>query len=90
MSKTFSSSIAKFADDVAALLSEMGYPCSESEARERIGLITANDRQALVVARSDASAQGCLERADAALYYSKRNGRNQSTLWSERLPAIAR
>ncbi len=40
--------------------------------------------------RSDASAQGCLERADAALYYSKRNGRNQSTLWSERLPAIAR
>lgn len=40
------------ADDVAALLSEMGYPCSEREARERIRLITANDRQALVVARS--------------------------------------
>jgi diguanylate cyclase (GGDEF)-like protein len=40
--------------------------------------------------RGDASAQACLERADAALYYSKRNGRNQSTLWSERLPAIAK
>ncbi|KPN19552.1 GNAT family N-acetyltransferase [Luteimonas terrae] len=40
------------ADDVAALLSEMGYPCSVAEARERIGLITANDRQALVLARS--------------------------------------
>ncbi len=29
-----------------------------------------------------------LERADAALYYSKRNGRNQSTLWRPDLPAI--
>ncbi|MET0328568.1 MAG: GNAT family N-acetyltransferase [Luteimonas sp.] len=40
------------ADDVAALLSEMGYPCTLPEARERIQLITANDRQALVLARS--------------------------------------
>jgi len=40
------------ADDVAALLSEMGYPCSTSEARERIRLIGGNDRQALVLARS--------------------------------------
>ncbi|WP_101925629.1 MULTISPECIES: GNAT family N-acetyltransferase [Luteimonas] len=40
------------ADDVARLLSEMGYPCSVDEARERIVTITANDRQALVLARS--------------------------------------
>ena len=40
------------ADDVAALLSEMGYPCTLAEARERIALIIANDRQALVLARS--------------------------------------
>jgi diguanylate cyclase (GGDEF)-like protein len=40
--------------------------------------------------RGDSSAQACLERADAALYYSKRNGRNQSTAWTERLPAIVR
>ena len=31
----------------------------------------------------DASAQDCLARADAALYASKRNGRNQSTVWSQ-------
>ena len=40
------------ADDVAALLSELGYPCSVADARERIRAITANDRQALVLARS--------------------------------------
>ncbi len=40
------------ADDVAALLSEMGFPCSVGEALERIGTISANDRQALVLARS--------------------------------------
>lgn len=40
------------ADDVAALLSEMGYPCSQAEARERIRVIVDNDRQALVLARS--------------------------------------
>ncbi|MFO1211690.1 MAG: GGDEF domain-containing protein [Paenacidovorax caeni] len=33
--------------------------------------------------RGDASAQDCLARADAALYASKRNGRNQSTVWSQ-------
>jgi len=36
--------------------------------------------------RGDASAQECLARADAALYASKRNGRNQSTVWTEDLP----
>ncbi|MBB3345242.1 MULTISPECIES: GNAT family N-acetyltransferase [unclassified Luteimonas] len=40
------------ADDVAALLSELGYPCGVDDARERILAVTANDRQALVVARS--------------------------------------
>lgn len=39
------------ADDVAALLGELGYPCEVSEAAERITSIIENDRQALVVAR---------------------------------------
>lgn len=39
------------ADDVAQLLSELGYPCDIDEAAERIAAITDNDRQALVVAR---------------------------------------
>lgn len=39
------------ADDVAALLSELGYPCEQPEAAQRIATITENDRQALVVAR---------------------------------------
>jgi diguanylate cyclase (GGDEF)-like protein/PAS domain S-box-containing protein len=37
----------------------------------------------------DDAVDACLERADAALYYSKRNGRNQSTLWRPDLPAIS-
>ena len=37
------------ADDVAQLLSELGYPCDIDEAAERIAAITDNDRQALVV-----------------------------------------
>lgn len=48
------------ADDVARLLSEMGYPCTVAEARERIATIIANDRQALVVARSNARVCGLL------------------------------
>lgn len=40
------------ADDVARLLTELGYPCNEVEACERIRAITMNDQQALVVARS--------------------------------------
>ncbi|TDK24302.1 GNAT family N-acetyltransferase [Luteimonas aestuarii] len=39
------------ADDVAALLSELGYPCERLDAVQRIAAITENDRQALVVAR---------------------------------------
>ena len=39
------------ADDVAALLGELGYPCEVAEAAERITSIIENDRQALVVAR---------------------------------------
>ena len=39
------------ADDVARLLSELGYPCDTAEAAERISAILANDRQALVLAR---------------------------------------
>lgn len=39
------------ADDVAALLSELGYPCDVDEAGERISEILGNDRQALLVAR---------------------------------------
>lgn len=46
------SASAMDADDVAALLSEMGYPCSQAEAGERIRVIIDNDRQALVLARS--------------------------------------
>ena len=39
------------ADDVAALLTELGYPCDRHEALERISSIIDNDRQVLVVAR---------------------------------------
>jgi GNAT superfamily N-acetyltransferase len=39
------------ADDVAALLGELGYPCEVADAAERITSIIENDRQALVVAR---------------------------------------
>lgn len=39
------------ADDVAALLTELGYPCDRGEALERIASILDNDRQVLVVAR---------------------------------------
>ena len=39
------------ADDVAALLSALGYPCDREDASERIHAIIANDRQAMVLAR---------------------------------------
>ena len=39
------------ADDVAALLSALGYPCDIPDAMERIGASLGNDRQALVLAR---------------------------------------
>lgn len=40
------------ADDVAELLQALGYPCDTADAAERISTILANDRQALVVART--------------------------------------
>jgi GNAT superfamily N-acetyltransferase len=39
------------ADDVAALLQALGYPCETDDAMERITVIVDNDRQALVLAR---------------------------------------
>ncbi len=46
------------ADDVAALLGELGYPCELAEAAERIATIIDNDRQALVVARCEGVVRG--------------------------------
>ena len=46
------------ADDVARLLSELGYPCEIDDAAERIDAIAANDRQALVLARRDGAVRG--------------------------------
>ena len=48
------------ADDVAALLSELGYPCDTGDARRRIRTILDNDRQALVVARVDGVVSGLI------------------------------
>ena len=39
------------ADDVAALLTALGYLCDREDAGNRILNITVNDRQALLVAR---------------------------------------
>ena len=39
------------ADDVAALLTELGFPCDPADAAQRISTILGDDRQALVVAR---------------------------------------
>ncbi|MGY1410449.1 MULTISPECIES: GNAT family N-acetyltransferase [unclassified Luteimonas] len=46
------------ADDVAALLCELGYPCDEEDAARRIRTILDNDRQALVVARVEGAVAG--------------------------------
>ena len=48
------------ADDVARLLTEMGYPCDIDEAVERIDAIAGNDRQALVVARREGAVCGLI------------------------------
>ena len=48
------------ADDVATLLSALGYPCDRLEAAHRITAITDNDRQALVVARVDGVVSGLI------------------------------
>jgi GNAT superfamily N-acetyltransferase len=39
------------ADDVAALLSELGYPCDARDGAQRIAAMLDNDHQALLVAR---------------------------------------
>lgn len=46
------------ADDVARLLTDLGYPCETEDAAERIDAIAANDRQALVLARRDGAVCG--------------------------------
>ena len=46
------------ADDVARLLTELGYPCEIDDAVERIDAIATNDRQALVLARRDGAVCG--------------------------------
>ena len=48
------------ADDVARLLTEMGYPCEIDDALERIGAILDNDRQVVVVARRDGAVCGLI------------------------------
>ncbi len=48
------------ADDVARLLSELGYPCEPHDAASRIAAIAADERQALLLARCDGHACGLL------------------------------
>jgi ribosomal protein S18 acetylase RimI-like enzyme len=48
------------ADDVAALLCALGYPCEAVEAAERIATVLHNDRQALIVARHRGAVCGLL------------------------------
>ena len=48
------------ADDVAALLGALGYPCEAADAAERIATVLHNDRQALVVARHRGAVCGLL------------------------------
>jgi len=48
------------ADDVAALLAALGYPCDREDASDRIHAIIANDRQALVLARDRGAVCGLI------------------------------
>ena len=48
------------ADDVAVLLSALGYPCEREDASDRIHAIIANDRQALVLALHDGAVCGLI------------------------------
>ncbi|MFT3897097.1 MAG: GNAT family N-acetyltransferase [Thermomonas sp.] len=48
------------ADDVAALLQALGYPCDTDDAMERIANIIDNDRQALVLARNAGAVCGLI------------------------------
>lgn len=48
------------ADDVARLLTDLGYPCEIDDAVERIDAIAGNDRQALVLARREGAVCGLI------------------------------
>ncbi len=48
------------ADDVARLLTDLGYPCDTAEAAERISAVIANERQALIVARCQGTVCGLI------------------------------
>lgn len=48
------------ADDVAELLTALGYPCDPEDAAERIAAILHNDRQTLILARHRGAACGLL------------------------------
>lgn len=48
------------ADDVARLLTALGYPCDPADAAERIATVLHNDRQALVVARDGGRVEGLM------------------------------
>lgn len=48
------------ADDVAALLTQLGYPCESADAAERIATVLHNDRQALMLARLDGAVCGLM------------------------------
>lgn len=48
------------AGDVAALLTQLGYPCEPADAAERIDAVLHNDRQALILARDRGAVRGLL------------------------------
>jgi GNAT superfamily N-acetyltransferase len=48
------------AEEVAALLTSLGYPCEAFDAAERIATVQHNDRQALILARHRGAASGLL------------------------------
>lgn len=55
------------ADDVAALLSHLGYPCTPAEAGERIHVLSADASQVLLLARTEGRVCGLV--ALHFLYY---------------------
>lgn len=48
------------AEDVAGLLTSLGYPCESADAGERIAMVLHNERQALILARHRGIACGLL------------------------------
>lgn len=52
--------IPRDAEDVAILLTQLGYPCEPADAAERISAVLHNDRQALVLARLHGVVSGLL------------------------------